>query len=199
MLTDITLPYELVDILQLQDWIKKYNNRLGTIIEGCGYEEFTRKLTVISTEELLSQDLEDISSAVLSYTNPATPINFKITNTGLQKVDVASSDFKTILQYEYSSQINERGSDIKVHIRTIPILDANTSDMTYTLRVVNVNHNMVIGSITSTNNEYTENVIVLDDILQSTNPFLNGVTLEIQVKTDSPGSISILSAHILYI
>jgi hypothetical protein len=38
MLTDITLPYELVDILQLQEWIKNYNNRLGTIIEGCGYE-----------------------------------------------------------------------------------------------------------------------------------------------------------------
>jgi hypothetical protein len=71
MLHEITLEFDLLDILQLQEWIKKYNNRLETIIEGCGYEDIVRKLTIVATEQLTNQDIQDISDAIDSYNNPS--------------------------------------------------------------------------------------------------------------------------------
>lgn len=197
MLHEITLEFDLLDILQLQDWIKNYNNRLATIIEGCGYEDIVRKLTIVATEQLSNQDMQDISQAIASYTNPTVPPDYRIVNTGLQKIDVQSSNFKTIFEYEYQKNTFWKISEF--HIRSLSILTPSTSSITYTIRIVNVTTNQVIGSETFTSSsEYAENVVMIDENVN----FSSTQSLEIQVKIDSqsfgntPGTVSILSTHI---
>lgn len=195
MLFDITLGYDLIDILQLQQHIKAYNNRLGTIVDGCAYEEITRKITIVFNETyqmLLTQDIEDISAAVSTYTNPPISQEFRIVNTGLQKMEVMSSDFRSVFEYEY--QMEPRWRMKRFHIKTLAILNQNTSDLSYTIRIVNISTNQVIGSETFTSSEISENIVDIDD-----NTIFNETqTLEIQIKTDSPGVLSILSGHIKY-
>lgn len=188
----ITLPYELLDIQQIQQCIKTYNNRLGTVVDGCGYEEITRILTIVSNEALSTEDENNISAALSAYTNPPIPVNFRIVNTGLQKIDVQCSEFRSIFEYEY--QIDALWGISQFNIRTLALLNANRSSITYTIRIVNVNNNEVIGSGIFTSTNYTENIVELNEGVVFNGS--NTQTLEIQIKTTTPGVLSVLSAQI---
>lgn len=190
MYLEITLPYDLLDIQQLQEFLKNYNNRLATVVDGCAYEEISRKLTIVSTEQLTAQDVDDISAALGAYTNPSPQSVIRVVSLGLQKIDVSSNDFRTIFAYEY--QRDPMWSLLQFHLKCFSVLEPNTSSVSYTVRIVNVKKNEVIGSNTFTSTDYSEDIILINEGVElgDTQP------LEIQVKTTTPGIVSVLSTHI---
>jgi hypothetical protein len=116
--------------------------------------------------------------------------DFKITSLGIQKMEIQTSSFKTVFEYEY--QKHSFWKLCQFHIRTLAVLSSYTTDMTYTIRIVNINTNQVIGSNTFTSTDYYENIVTIDNNVN----FSSNQSLEIQVKTDTPGTLSLLSAHI---
>lgn len=185
-----TLPYDLLDIFQLQAHIQNTNETIGAAVESCGYDSGTRRLTLVCSGELTLQDQQTIESRCASYQNPPTPPVQKITNLGLQKTDTQAQTWKTMFAFTYQHDPSWMISKIRVTTFGIPSLDQSTLE--YVIRLVDVSTNTILGSVECSNVDLTINEI---SVVEEEFPPVQ--TLELQAKLLSKGTVIIVSGDIL--
>lgn len=183
------LEYNILDIVKFQKSITQNNQRLSTIIEGCLFDNDIKKLTILSFENLNDIDIQNIHQVMDSYDNSLV-LHKKTTNLGLQKTTIKNSVFTTF--FILSHQPDILWSLDKLYLITNPILEQ--TDISFSIRLVDVNSNTIIGSDDFTISTYT--TIAIDNITNIT----NNTILEIQCKitSDGGGEIDILSGTLEY-
>lgn len=185
----INLTFDLLDVSQLQTYLKSQNDTLNSIIVGCAYDEGSRTLTIITNIEIYDQTLSYINNLLGTYTNPQPAKQQVVLNPGLQRIQSDLTEWHTILVYEFQPDDNGTLNRVIVESFGIPINIGNSIE--YSVRLVNVTQNNVIGISTFTNTTISNNTINLNGNVN----YDTTQTLEIQIKVVSIGTIVVTSAH----
>lgn len=190
-----TLSFDLNDILKLEYEIKQKSNSLYVKVNGLVYNNSNKELTIISSSEFDEADISNITEAIENYSNTDQERDTKIVGLGIQNVKITNTDFTTIFVYDYKPRI-----DLTLKQIIIRSFCTNTqvSEPDYTIRIVNITHNQIIGENTFVNlnsNECSLDIVNTNDIHLN---FRETHTLEIQVKINHSKSIlTILSGSLL--
>lgn len=177
-----TLSFDLLDILQLESHMKTNSVRLASILNGMVYDSGDRNLTVLSTEQFTQDDITDVLSSINAYTNPEVPKEQVKTNLGLQHTTVNTTTFKTVYVHDYV--YNNNWNLIKL------VVNSFSSDVSYTVRLVDVSNNTVLGSGTFSNINSQDSEISLG--VTETN-----CKLEIQAKVNVQGNVTLMGCSLI--
>jgi hypothetical protein len=176
------------DLLDIQSELKDINESIGSALEGLRFENGI--LTLVTYTELTKDDIDNVASCLLAYSNPVPIPVQKYINLGISGTKTDLSEFRSIYAYDYKPEANFY---LKEYIFGADFVkNYGSEDLSFLLRVVDYSKNVVLGStlITETSVAY--------DIISSVDEehVFNGVhTLEIQVKRLSgSGSIHIVKA-----
>lgn len=190
-----TLSFDLYDILKLEYEIKQKSNSLYVKVNGLVYNNSNKELTIISASEFDEADISNITEAIENYSNTDQERDTKIVGLGIQNVKITNTDFTTIFVYDYKPRI-----DLTLKQIIIRSFCTNTqvSEPDYTIRIVNITYNQIIGEnifVNLNSNECSLDIVNTNDIHLN---FRETHTLEIQVKINHPKSIlTILSGSLL--
>lgn len=182
--------YEVLDILQLQQYLRNYSGRLTTIIEGCVFDSGIKKLTIHTTEELTENEITAINTLLVTYSNPPIPNMTRIRNLGLQKSNVQTRTWQTIFYDAYKPEL--LWTLKKIHILGFFSPSLDCMQPSYSVRLVDTNLNTVIGESSCNDINQHENIIEINNINISDE---EDHMFEIQCKVNDLGIAVILSAH----
>lgn len=190
-----TLNFELYDILKLENDIKQKSISLNNKLNGLLYNNSNNELTVMSLLPLDEADNSNIEEVIANYNNTFQEKDTKIVGLGLQNVKVSNTDYTSVFVYDYKPRI-----DLTLKQVIIRSFCTNTeiTEPDYSIRIVNITHNEILGENTFKNlnsNECCLDIINATDIHTS---FRDTHALEIQVKIHHVKSVlTILSASLI--
>lgn len=157
----VTLNFNLLDILKLDKHLK---NACANV-EGLMYNSATQELVVNSEQTLTQQDIDAITQALGSYVNTPPPPPQQILNTGLQLEKVDTDTYKTVIVHNLKVDAGWELSSCLCEAFVIrdPLFPGNNQQLSYSIRVLDVSTNTVLGEGTFMNSEYEFCTIDIDD------------------------------------
>lgn len=186
---NLILNFELVDIINLQTYLKT-DLSLKTKITSLNYESISKKLTLNLSSALDNTDITNLDNLLAVYDNSYIPI-YKISNVGFQQMNFSSLEYTTMFVYNYQYSPEYRFHSININTNS-----TNTTNTDYTIRLLNINTNTIVVSkicnIDNTGVDQDELLIDPETVFEDTQ------TLEIQMKLNGPGTISLLNINFIY-
>jgi hypothetical protein len=135
-------------------------------------DDSTNIVNLNFSSELTSEQYAIITQAISTYIEPPTDENlYRTTPYILNNICVKSTDFRTINNFLYSGTLyNEKLAKIKVSGR----INTTNSNAYYSLKVIDITNNKIMGSNSFYNTEFAYGTIPLSNIPSSL------ATIEIQ-------------------
>lgn len=183
---EIILSFDLLDIVAFQKYIKSSSPRIDAIVNGVGYDTSSRVLTLACEESLTEEDLTEVNTRISTYSNTSVPKQTKVLNTGLQTTSINDTTFRTVFQYQYQKESD--WTSVGWYITSFGV---GMSNVTYTMRVVNVDTNEILGEEICTHTSSEVCCLSVVDTIE------NLATLELQVKSGTGCTAIVNSAYIL--
>ncbi len=138
-------------------------------------------LSVITTIELSSQDTEALQLALAGYSNPQIDTTLYL-NTGLNPCLSNALFYSTVFAYDYIPNKTHALSRCVISSFMLPNTpnDSAHPDFSYSIRVVDITNNVVLGSVIASNSTEEVHSISLVPVDE-----LQKLTLEIQIKKNN--------------
>lgn len=133
----------------LQNGLKTYVNSTCDPAQG--------RVAVFTQGSLSAADASSLTALMQNYSNPAPVTPVCVSNTGLSSSRVANSDWTVVHCVPSSTDpvMNLQGGVVNAAV--VPSDTAvSRGSLSYSLRIVDVDRNLVIGSFTGTNTAYAD-------------------------------------------
>lgn len=150
--------------------------------------ELSNSVSMEINSILTSLEIENLNTTVLSYVNVDKIIISSIDNYTINS-KISSIDYVLISNFKYSN--------LKAKLNSVSFQSMKNSleDFTYSIRIVDTTHNLILGEITLNNTSFENNTI--ENLI---NVPIEESLLEIHCKLNSPNNFGVLvkSIELIY-
>lgn len=173
--TSIAVNFTPTDLDKLQSDLQTHLGNNNTI-DSLLFSENT--LTILTTSDITNES-DGIETFLSSYSYTPTKQS-KILSTGTQSIKTSSVTYTSIFAYDYVPKYNYKLKSCIVNCYLTPNTpnDSGIDGFGYKIRVVDIDHNTILGESTLTNHTPETTEVPIDDSFNDNLPS----TLELQVR-----------------